>query len=676
MNSAYSLNLIFVFLLSFLELGMLNAQLIPTIDTISIDTIPAFSVTAAPALIYTSRIRNPFTISTIDQKEIDRLAEPAIEPLINSIPGLWMQSGALNTNRISIRGVGYREPFATTGIKIYLDEIPLTNGAGESSIEDIHPLILSAIDVWRGPSSALWGSGLGGMIHLKSRTPQANSWTSGIQFGAYDRLQLDQNLSLRYGKDDQMATSFHYQWLHDSGYRGNNDYRKHSLTWMQQWMGGQQDFSISSFLHSIDLKAFIPSSLNESDYKNKPESPAPAWGAIKANEDYRKYIGGISLKFTNSALWVYNGAFYGTFFDSDEVRPFNVLNENNTAYGMRHRVTMNIRETSHISLGVEFFKEEYKFSTFETLEGGVAGEQLSDHKENRTYANSFLQSEFDLSDKWVLFAGLHLAFNKITNPVLQTDFPIGFYPTAGLNYLLNQNISLSGSISRGYSNFSLDDLLNSNGTIAPGIKPETGWSEEIAITIGDLRSTYGRLGFFHMNINNSIITLRIADDIFEKVNQGSSLHRGLELAYRIFPFSSKLDLEGSYTFQSYVTGKEDVNHLPGSPKHRSFHQLTYAPTKALDFYIIHHLVSDIFLNDANSRVGEGYQLWNAGLSYKFHFGSKWKVAFSSNVHNLFDTSYSPMFQANAPSPGGADPRYYYPGKPRSFYAGINLKYEL
>ncbi len=149
---------------------VLHGQQAESVDTLTTDTFTYF-VIATPVTVHASSMVVPFTIATINQADINQLTAPTIEPLLNATPGLWMQSGALNTNRISIRGVGYREPFATTGIKIYLDEIPLTNGVGESSIEDIHPHILSGIDIWRGPSSALWGSGLGGMIHLKSQVP-------------------------------------------------------------------------------------------------------------------------------------------------------------------------------------------------------------------------------------------------------------------------------------------------------------------------------------------------------------------------------------------------------------------------------------------------------------------------------------------------------------------------
>jgi iron complex outermembrane receptor protein len=47
-----------------------------------------------------------------------------------------MQQGALNTNRITIRGIGSRQ-FGTTKIKAYFDGIPLTTGDGETTLDDL-----------------------------------------------------------------------------------------------------------------------------------------------------------------------------------------------------------------------------------------------------------------------------------------------------------------------------------------------------------------------------------------------------------------------------------------------------------------------------------------------------------------------------------------------------------
>jgi len=43
-------------------------------------------------------------------------------------------------------------------------------------------------------------------------------------------------------------------------------------------------------------------------------------------------------------------------------------------------------------------------------------------------------------------------------------------------------------------------------------------------------------------------------------------------------------------------------------------------------------------------------------------------------NNIFNEKYASMLQINAGSFGNNPPRYYYPGEPSNYYAGLNLKY--
>jgi iron complex outermembrane receptor protein len=62
--------------------------------------------------------------------------------------------GALNTNRITI-GIGART-LGTTRIKTYLDNIPLTNPEGESSIEDIDLETIGKIEIIKAQCDKFW----------------------------------------------------------------------------------------------------------------------------------------------------------------------------------------------------------------------------------------------------------------------------------------------------------------------------------------------------------------------------------------------------------------------------------------------------------------------------------------------------------------------------------------
>lgn len=657
-----------------IETGFLKAQM--PVDTLAADTLPVFSATAAPAFIYATRNRSPFTTSSVSNTDISFLQEPTIEPLLNATPGLWMQTGALNTNRISIRGIGYNEPFATTGIKVYLDEIPLTNGAGESSIEDIHPLILSGIDIWRGPSSAIWGSGLGGMIHLKTMMPTYDVVSSKLQLGSFGRLQYDHHAAFRYGKKDQMATTLHYQRLQDDGYRNNNEYRKHSLTWLQHW-ASNRTWQLSSFIHAIDLQAFIPSSINEIDFRDQPHIAAPGWGDVRANEDYIKYIAGVHLSLFALPDVTYKGALYSTFFDSDEVRPFNVLHESNLSYGMRHRVSWHVRPGAYVHIGMEYYHEDYKFSTFETLADGTAGSLLSDYAEDRTYVNGFIQSEFDLSARWFLFAGLHVAQNRLSGVSLKSNFPLALYPTLGTSYEVGKEMILTASVSRGYASLSLDDILNSSGQIATGIKPETGWSEELSFQLGKRNRKFMRIGVYNMHIDNTIVTVRPDENTFEKQNLGESLHQGLEGEGGFILFEGKLDVSSVYTLQFNQSGLSgDREFLEGYPRHRVVNTIHYYPAKEWEWHVTHAYRSGISLQKADSEAENVLHLVNLGSTYHLDAGQHWRFSLSGHIHNLFNTHHASMFVINPAAVPTQFPRYFYPGKPRAVYVSFQVQYRF
>jgi iron complex outermembrane recepter protein len=185
---------------------------------------------------------------------------------------------------------------------------------------------------------------------------------------------------------------------------------------------------------------------------------------------------------------------------------------------------------------------------------------------------------------------------------------------------------------------------------------------------------------FNMNIKNTVLTKRIMDDEFERLNGGSSLHQGIELEYKWLLSSGKLSIEGAYTFGDYTfdefvdAGIDYSGHqLPGTPLHRLYTQLNLSPWAKWDFHMDHHWVADVYLNDANTVSGDGYQLVNAGMTYTVGSGLRWSGSVSLNVHNVFDIHYSSMFQINAP---GAQPRYYYPGKPRSIYLNLAFTHKI
>ena len=61
------------------------------------------------------QIQNAIHIITLE--DIQQLNNINFAPVMNRIPDVFMQSGALNTNRITIRGIGSRNLFGTSKLE-------------------------------------------------------------------------------------------------------------------------------------------------------------------------------------------------------------------------------------------------------------------------------------------------------------------------------------------------------------------------------------------------------------------------------------------------------------------------------------------------------------------------------------------------------------------------------
>jgi iron complex outermembrane receptor protein len=657
-------------------LGLLLGAVVPMQGQVT-DSLPAptdtLRVEAAPVTVRADVVRLPFTVSQIPYRALQDVREPTIEPVINSMPGVWMQTGALNTNRINIRGVGYREPFATSGIKVYLDEIPLTNGAGEASIEDIHPLVFDNMRVWRGPGSAVWGAGLGGMIHLQTRLPQQTSWETRLSGGSFGRWQVDQHVDLVGEGRHETGVMMHYQGLHDDGFRENNAYRRHSVTVKPAW-SNRKGLRIQAFGHWIDLRAEIPSSLNASDYADHPDRAAPTWQAVNGREDYVKWIGGLHWQYARHATWAYSGALFFTDFTSNEVRPFNVLDESSSVWGMRHRVSWSPGRRIDLQGGFEYFNEAYANRTYEVLPDGGTGQALGSAEEKRQYGQFFAQAEATAGTRWTFLGGLHMAVTVLEADGQRGTVPPSLFPMAGAGYAILDDLVVTAQLSRGYSALSADDVRNADGTFDPDIVPETGWSRELSLRAGRASGSYIVVSAFIMDIENTILTRRLENDVFVRLNGGSSRHAGPEIEYSLGGTASRIQWQGAYTYSAHTfrtfvdaAGDYSGNRLPGIPRHNLYSSINVRPPGWPAFYIEHRWLSELYLDDANTVTAEGYSVFHAGLRWETPIARRWRARWMLDLHNVFGTRYASMFQINAP---GLQPRYYYPAKPRAIYVGV------
>jgi iron complex outermembrane receptor protein len=138
-------------------------------------TLPAVDVTASSDQAVTSAA--PFdvkahpagqTITTVDQEQTQDAPDFAIGEVLRAVPGVTLKQGnGPRDQGISIRGSNARNGFGIRNIVVFEDGFPVTQPDGLSRTDLTDPHAYRSIDVFRGPSSAMFGNyATGGAINF------------------------------------------------------------------------------------------------------------------------------------------------------------------------------------------------------------------------------------------------------------------------------------------------------------------------------------------------------------------------------------------------------------------------------------------------------------------------------------------------------------------------------
>ncbi|RTY96065.1 TonB-dependent receptor [Flavobacterium sp. GT3R68] len=638
------------------------------------------------------------SISVITEADLNKSDGIVLTPVLNKIPGVTMQQGALNTNRITIRGIGARSQYGTTKIKAYFDGIPLTSAEGETTIDDIDLAAIERIEITKGPNSTSFGSGLGGVIQLFSREiPSLESFgKSSLTSGSFGLLQ--QRLSAGYSNAKYNLYSS-YTDLQSEGFRDNSSYNRKSFNFH-----GRQKITAHSSLSFLGiftkLKAFIPSSLNETDLENNPQNAATTWAAAKGYESFDKFMLGLGYSHQLSEKWVLQTSVFANLKDAYEPRPFDILDENTSSFGFRANVNYKEQLFSRpfeLSFGTELLSENYQYSLFENEyqsqpgQGSIEGDKFSDIRQNRKYANYFLQMEIWLLSSLHLETGIAFNTTKYTlNDVFENTpenpFTFGevWSPRLGLSYKVSPGKNLFASVSKGFSVPSVAETLTPEGQINTNLKPEIGWNYEVGFKGNWSAKLYTEVTLYSTQIKNLLVARRTADDQYVGINAGSSSHSGLEfiINYKLYdgqhfqltPYVS--GAVNTFEFKDFVDGDADYsgNELTGVPDEQYNFGVDVNTRCGWSLNSSFRMTGKIPLNDANTKYTERYSLLDVKTAYVFTILKHLKTELHAGVNNALDAKYAASIVPNMVAFGNAAPRYFYPGNPVNYYGGFSVAY--
>lgn len=643
-------------------------------------------------------LRSTGAIGLLDQSVLDKQGSSSLVSAMNTISGLRMEERSPGSYRLSIRGSLLRSPFGIRNVKIYFDDFPLTDAGGNSYLNALDIAAAERIQVLKGPQGSTFGANSGGVVLIQPRGTATDSTIAALRLegGSFGTFRQNLNLDQQFKK---YSLSITQSYQRSDGYRDHSAMDRKYFQVLQKW-----DYAKTSNLKALifysDLHYNTPGGLNAAQYEANPKASRPAAGAIKSAIQQQAGIfsktlyGGVSNEWQISPHTKHVASVFSSY--TDFKNPFITNYEHRKEFTFGVRTYLEYAKSSRttdlkFNYGLESMQTSTDITNHDNNLGKPAALQASDRLEASSNF-AFVNLNIDLIKKWLLelsaSANMYQYAYKRIAPVATNEntkhFNVQLMPRAALSYLINTNLSLRASVSKGYSPPTTAEVRASDNVINVDLQPESGWNYETGIRYQGFnnRVLIDVTGFYY-HLKNAIVR-RLNDNNTEYfINAGGTKQLGLEttLSYWIVPMQQSglvrgLQLRNAYTlsrfkFENYSDKGVDFskNDLTGVPKNIVVSSADLQLPGRYYLFLQHNYTSSIPLNDANTDYAKKYHLVQAKIGWKSKAIGRFPLEFFVSADNLLDQKYSLGNDLNAV--GG---RYFNAAAGRNFYGGMVVRF--
>lgn len=639
---------------------------------LSAETVEKESICLEEVVVSATRSEIPVfdaaqSVTVLSRKEIMASPFERVEDIVRSVPGVYnYRHFALQTNGVAsplkMRGAG------SNRVLILVDGVPqndnFNNAISWVAWGHIPKETIERIEIVRGPTSALYGSeGLGGVIHIITRTPRAGAKTSirgeiGSAdtyggFGAHSRKVDDLGLLIAGGYEEsdgfymvENPASYTIKRYREVGrifgkiaydLTSNSDislsalYYDHEtgkgrqffydeLTLDQYWMkynidGDALDFKGLVYLNRADKTAFQDTaSDNYASLLRMEEMPSTTWGADLQG----------TLPIGNVNHLTFGAAYKDVSWDYDNEY---VASTRDAGADGRQRTI-----SPFVNLDLRFLNEDLIFNL------GVRYDRI-ETSDGKNWDSSGSAGKPAYSN----------TFNSMTEDSISPKVGIAWHPDD------ETTIRFSGG--KGFRAPSLFELykvhIRSGGTYYreanPDLKPEKLWSYDVGVERFLTKCLWGKISFYQ-----SFAEDYIGDRLTGTGNFGGGKTRyeyqldnisevdiyGVETELELSLYNH-LTIFANYTYNVSEIKKDENNaalegkYLTKDPRHSAHGGFRYQNPEIINFSAIVNYYADIYFDNENTLKEDGYFTVDLSASRKFF---DWFTT-SLSVENLFDEEY-------------------------------------
>ncbi|MBN8878710.1 MAG: TonB-dependent receptor [Sphingobacteriales bacterium] len=608
----------------------------------------------------------------------------------NTIAGVRMEERSPGSYRINIRGSSLRSPFGVRNVKVYWNDIPVTDPGGNTYFNQFAWNNFSSIEIFKGPAASLYGAGTGGLILINN----LDRWQPGVSLDYVTGSYNLQNVfaSARFGNGDN-KNQFTYAHNQSDGYREQSAMRRDNFSWLSQLKISEKQ-ELSAAVLFTDMEYQTPGALTLAEFNANPKAARPAAGGFpsaagaKATIYQKNILAGFTNRYEINSSLQNATTLYGAFSQIKNPTFRNYERRNEPSYGGRTTFTWKNKQWQ-LAGGAEFQQGFFNTQVSKNRNGNPDTLQTNDDI-NYKNLSVFLQADWNLEEKWFLQGGLsinktNVEFSRLSSyPVVKQSrsYKNELAPRLSLMRKIGNDLSLFATVSRGFSPPTIAELLPSTGVISTDLEAEEGWNYEMTARyfFFNKKLQLEATGFY-FRLDNALVQRRDVAGADFFVNAGNVKQKGIEIfASYLTPsirgtFIDHLAITGGYTYNhfrygSFIKGTDDFSgkKVPSVPAGTFSVWADLQLKNGLYLNANLYASSRIFLNDANTAAASSYQLLGCRIGWKRTGVSKTRYSIYAGADNLLDEVYSLGNDINAV--GG---RYYNAAPARNYYAGISFQ---
>ncbi len=549
--------------------------------------LPAMTVTATRDL--REVFRTPTPVSVVDSATLARRAPASVTDLFFDLPGLDVNGVGPSQSRPIIRGLlGQR-------ILLLEDGIRMNNSRRESDFGELPSLVgleaLGRVEVVRGPASVLYGTdAIGGAVNLITRQPSTAITGSSVHGSFGYRYQSAGNSQRPFGLVTGQVGRLN--WLAYGSYRDARDYTAPAGTFGKLPLPNDskvRDTGVKDQNYAAQLGFGLTETSSLHARYERYNADNAGFGYVDNADLQRPNDPTIAIRYPNQgvdkvSLGYTNTGIHSALADRLDVTTYYVSNQRQLTFdilipmgpgsqgqigihnftdlqtfGFRIEAAKAIGNVL-LTYGADGFRDRSNNTDTTTMTGfGPPSTDPVSKTPNASFRSlgGFLQSDFHVAPRLILIAGVRVQDIKAeTRPTPNVTTPLASHENATVvgtlntEYLLTDNLSLIGTVGRGFRSPNLIERFFNGLTPegsgyqlrTPDLKPETSLNVDVGLRF---RSHQVQLEAFAFRneITDAIILQPTGDSTFfgpgpgtpnyANVNIGKLRYLGLEASGRV-----------------------------------------------------------------------------------------------------------------------------------------------